>query len=686
MLEGMRRQGSSVVIYILFGLLIAVFVIQGPGTPGGDRGCGSASSEDTALVVNGDKVRVPTDFRAVYSFLRMNGSEERGAKTSALELLIRRELLAQEAERRGMLVAKEMVDAEVLRGYMFVGGQRVDMRQQFFEKIGDEYVFDHKRRFLPFVYGLNLRSSSTFVDLQRRELLAALMAESLRNSAVVSREEALAEFLHENNTASYDVVAFSPAAYRGALLVSEPDVAKYLAAHGTEVEAKYKADQALYKGVKEQLRLRHVFIAKAESKAAGAPATQPAAGAPVQPAAEVADPGKLKLEAARADIAAGKRKFEDVAKELSSDPVERAMAGDLGWRTKEFPGLPEPALNAAAKALEVGKVSDVIVSARGFHLLMVQDKRQGDLTLDQVKMEIALELAKDSWAKEAARQSAVAALEAAQRSVVKNLSELYKAAPGAAGRNPNMPNLQELLDDPNMTDEQKKRLLEMMLQQSPGSGALELESANVPAAWAEDPAAAAAGGASTTAAPAADVSTTAAPAAGAAAPAAGAGTTAAPAAGAASPAAEVDLLKLPALELPAMSEVQPPTVRRAGPTPRADRLPEVGSSKAAAKALFDQLAAGELAKTIYENNGEYLLVQLIERKSPKMEDFDKDADQRIRGLREARGATLVESWLKDGCEAAKKAGKIKPNAGLVRETDANGNPLPSTYSPCSSFR
>lgn len=671
MLEGMRRQGSSVVIYILFGLLIAVFVIQGPGTPGGDRGCGSASSEDTALVINGDKVRVPTDFRAVYSFLRMNGSEERGAKTSALELLIRRELLAQEAERRGMTVAKEMVDTEVLRGYMFIGGQRVDMRPQFFEKIGDEYIFDHKRRFLPFVYGLNLRSSSTFVDLQRRELLAALMAESLRNSVVVSREEALAEFLHENNTASYDVVAFTPAAYRGALLVTEPDVAKYLATHGAEVEAKYKADQALYKGVKEQLRLRHLFVAKTESKpaAAGAPATQPSA--------EVADPAKAKLEAARADIASGKRTFEAVAKELSSDPVERAMAGDLGWRTKEFPGLPEPALNAAAKALEVGKVSDVIVSARGFHLLMVQDKRQGDLTLDQVKMEIALELAKDTWAKEAARQAAVAALDAAQRSVIKNLSELYKAAPGA-GKNPNMPNLQELLDDPNMTDEQKKRLLEMMLQQGPNSGALELESANVPAAWAEDPAAAPAGGAAPAgAAPPAD---------GAAATTTAEVTTAAGAGSAAPAAAEVDLLKLPAMELPAMSEVQPPTVRRAGPTPRADRLPEVGTSKAAAKALFDQLAAGELAKTIYEANGEYLLVQLVERKSPKMEDFDKDADQRVRGLREARGATLVEGWLKTGCEAAKKAGKIKPNAGLLRETDAKGNPLPSTYSPCSSFR
>lgn len=676
MLEGMRRQGSSVVIYILFGLLIAVFVIQGPGTPGGDRGCGSASSDDTALTVNGDQVRVPTDFRPVYSFLRMNGSEERGAKTSALELLIRRELLAQEAERRGMTVAKEMVDTEVLRGYMFIGGQRVDMRQQFFEKIGDEYIFDHKRRFVPFVQGLNV-TSSTFVDQQRRELLAALMAESLRNSVVVSREEALAEFLHENNTASYDVVAFTPAAYRGALQVSEPDVAKYLASHGAEVEAKYKADQALYKGVKEQLRLRHIFVAKAETKpaATGAPATQPAA--------EAADPGKAKLEAARAEIAAGKRKFEDVAKELSTDPAERSMAGDLGWRTKEFPGLPEPALNAAAKALEVGKVSEVIVSARGFHLLMVQDKRQGDLTLDQVKMEIALELAKDTWAKEAARQAAVAALEAAQRSVIKNLNELYKAPPGAAGPGKG-PNLQELLDDPNMTDEQKKRLLEMMLQQSPSSGALELESANVPAAWAEDPAAAT-GGASTTATPAA--APTAAPAAtdGASTTAA---PTAAPAAGAgeAAPAAEVDLLKLPAMELPAMSEVQSPTVRRAGPTPRAERLPEVGNSKAAAKALFDQLAAGELAKTIYEANGEYLLVQLIERKSPKMEDFDKDADQRVRGLREARGATLVESWLKAGCEAAKKAGKIKPNAGLVRETDAKGNPLPSTYSPCSSFR
>jgi hypothetical protein len=42
MLEGMRRQGASISIYIIFGILIAVFVINfGPQSRGQEQGCSS---------------------------------------------------------------------------------------------------------------------------------------------------------------------------------------------------------------------------------------------------------------------------------------------------------------------------------------------------------------------------------------------------------------------------------------------------------------------------------------------------------------------------------------------------------------------------------------------------------------------------------------------------------------------
>jgi parvulin-like peptidyl-prolyl isomerase len=656
MLEGMRRQGASIFIYIIFGILIAVFVINfGPQSRGGPgQGCGEGGS-DTAITIAGTQVRAPTAFRSVYSFFKANGAREQDAKTSALEFLVRRELLAQAAEKRGLVTTQEMAEAEIMHGFMFVGGQRVNLHDQFFEKStdGSEAFFNYKR-FEGFIGSLNV-TRAVFVEQQQRELLAAMQAETLRGTATVSRDEALAEFLYERNTATYDVVTFSPRAYRNAFVLSDEDVARYASTHAAEVEAKYKADERLYKGVKPQAHVRQIFVAKA---------------AP--------DAGKAKLEAARAEIASGKLTFAAAARELSSDAAEKASGGEAGWQTKEFPTLAETALNDAVKKLKAGEVSEVITTDRGFYLVTVQEERQGDLTLEQVKLEISSELARDGWSKEAARRAAIAALDAAQRSALKNLNQLYKPAASSNTRD-----IQELLNNPNLTDEMKQQLLQQYLQEQGKSGSLSYESANVPAEWADSQGEAPAGG-SAAAPAAAAAATTAAPAAtnAAAVPTA----TTATAATAPPVGGEGDLMKPSSEVLPQMNAVAPPNVTRAGPTPRASRLPELGGSKPAARAVFDELAANELAKQIYQVDDAYVLVQLIERQQPKMEDFDKDADQRIRGLRDQRGQALVESWLKERCEALSKANRIKANPALTREMDDKGKYGPSFYRPCMSFR
>ena len=52
MLEQMRRQGASIFIYLIFGLLIAIFVINiNPGQGRGDSGCGTASNSAVCLPI-----------------------------------------------------------------------------------------------------------------------------------------------------------------------------------------------------------------------------------------------------------------------------------------------------------------------------------------------------------------------------------------------------------------------------------------------------------------------------------------------------------------------------------------------------------------------------------------------------------------------------------------------------------
>ena len=112
-------------------------------------------------------------------------------------------------------------------------------------------------------------------------------------------------------------------------------------------------------------------------------------------------------------------------------------------------------------------------------------------------------------------------------------------------------------------------------------------------------------------------------------------------------------------------------------------MPGIGASKAAIDALFDELSAGNVAKKIYEgDNGAYVVVQLVNRAQPKVEEFDKTADAEIARMQEARGKAALHGWLRARCEAATKAGRIRPAADRIRETDDKGNPAPTVYRPC----
>ncbi|HEX4422965.1 MAG TPA: hypothetical protein VH165_33845, partial [Kofleriaceae bacterium] len=179
----------------------------------------------------------------------------------------------------------------------------------------------------------------------------------------------------------------------------------------------------------------------------------------------------------------------------------------------------------------------------------------------------------------------------------------------------------------------------------------------------------------------------------AAAPAAGTGSAVAPATGTGSAAAPATtapatpkVIEASKDVLPAMGTVARPTVSRIGPSPRQAKMPGVGGSKDAINALFDELAPGAVARTLYEGDaGAYVLIQLIARAQPKVDEFDKTADAEIARMTAARAHQAEELWLKDRCDTLVKAGKIKPSAEKIRETDDKGNPAPTVYRPCMFF-
>ncbi|TAM74060.1 peptidylprolyl isomerase [bacterium] len=66
------------------------------------------------------------------------------------------------------------------------------------------------------------------------------------------------------------------------------------------------------------------------------------------------------------------QKFEDLAKEYSTDPGSKDKGGELGWFGK---GQMVPAFQDAAFKLPIGQVSQPVKSPFGFHIIQVEERR-----------------------------------------------------------------------------------------------------------------------------------------------------------------------------------------------------------------------------------------------------------------------------------------------------------------------
>jgi peptidyl-prolyl cis-trans isomerase D len=107
----------------------------------------------------------------------------------------------------------------------------------------------------------------------------------------------------------------------------------------------------------------------------------------------------------------GGAKFEDVAKKSSEDPGSSNVGGSLGWISKSQMG---PEFEKAVSALDKRKVSGVVKTLDGFHIIRLDDKQDAHMkTLDEVKAQIE-PVVKQQKAQQAAQKVAEDLLQAAK--------------------------------------------------------------------------------------------------------------------------------------------------------------------------------------------------------------------------------------------------------------------------------
>ena len=333
----------------------------------------------------------------------------------ALDELIEDVLVRQEAERLGIRVTEAELIEAITRAPQFQEDGRFSR-----ERVEAYLRFQRDR--------------GEFEDDLRRSILFQRLQSLVSDGVHVSDGEVAERYRLDHAQVNLSYVRLPAAAEEKGIVLSDDDLTKYLQEHSdryripARVRARYvayrRADflaQAdvpesavgdyyeLHKNDKftepEQVRARHILVKVAND-----------AAEPVKAAA------RKKAEDLLAKVRAG-GDFAALARKNSDDPGSAAQGGDLGLFGR---GTMTPAFESAAFALEPGKVSDVVETPFGFHVIKVEEHRPGGAkSLDAARDEIVQAL-RGERALELARKQA----ETDRREIVRGKS----LAEAAAGR------------------------------------------------------------------------------------------------------------------------------------------------------------------------------------------------------------------------------------------------------------
>jgi peptidyl-prolyl cis-trans isomerase D len=425
MLEQLRRSSQSLLIYVLFGIVIAVFIINfGPQSQGG---CESTVTRASYAAKVGGGTVTARDFR--YAYILAGGPQYQGQRARELRIrervldeLVERELLAAEAERLGFAVSEEEVE-DLIAQSKLVGLGGFEQTATAMQKDG-HFDYDSFVRFVQFQLGM---SPKAFIDEQRRELLAARVRHLLRNGVNVSENEVKGEFERQSNQVNLEFVRYSWRKHEEAVELTPAEIQAYAKDNEKKLKDLYDQRKFLYENAPKERRLRQIFV-----KLDGGASPDAIAAA------------EKKAQALLERIKKGET-FAAVAKAASEDTRSKLRGGDVGWRRQgatPYGAALEEKVWAAKDAEIVGPMK----GNDGFYLVLPEASREGNIGFDQVRLDLAETELRQERAKAKAKTEAEAGLAKARAAKEKTLADLFPApaeATPAAVATENVPRAEE---------------------------------------------------------------------------------------------------------------------------------------------------------------------------------------------------------------------------------------------------
>ena len=368
------------VVLVLGGSMLLYLVPQTPGT-------GEASSTDIVAKVGSETVSA-AEVRQQFAEI-----QQRNQIPKQLESLYARQILNQ-------LIFQKEIEYEAKRVGVRVSDQeRADRIRQFLPTAYNGDTFVAMDRYASEVQARFQLSVPVFEELIRQGLLQDKFRKLVTDGVSVGPSELQDEFKYKNEKVKLDYAFIKPedleakispneteikAAYeknRSRYQVPEKRVARYGLVDLTqlrqtaqvsddELKAQYQQNIQQYQ-VPNRVHVEHVLLM-----------TVGKTDAEVE---EIRQKAEDVLKQAKKGA-----KFEDLAKKYSEDPGTKDKGGDLGWITQ---GQTVPEFEKTAFGLDKGKISDLVKTQYGFHIIKVLDKETAHTKpLEEVKESIKVPL------------------------------------------------------------------------------------------------------------------------------------------------------------------------------------------------------------------------------------------------------------------------------------------------------
>ncbi len=390
-------RGSGVGNVVVAGVAFAIIVVFALEFRTGRTGPSAKLSRECAVAFDGRCVD-PKEYYAAHGIIVPRGVEPKMSKQlslnkKVLDGLVERELLVTEANKLGLTVGEDALEADLLAGRVraslpaeaLAGGGDMGMRGMpelarllglcrpsdagYHCAAGSDYPVRQlqvsRTEGEPFDYKLyekqirlmTNRGPKEFRDMQERELLAARMRDIVRSRVHIPDPEAFLLFERDRTKLVVRSVNLSRDWFaKYAVALDEAAITKWSLANQAQVDADWTTKKVDW--VDGCTLASEVFV---ELPSAALDDEKVAA--------------RQKAERARERITKGED-FASVAREVSQGPTA-ILGGDLGCLGTGY-GIGADELKKAAEGLKAGEVSAVIESPRGFHVLRVAGKLAAD--------------------------------------------------------------------------------------------------------------------------------------------------------------------------------------------------------------------------------------------------------------------------------------------------------------------